>query len=53
MSTPWPHAPKRPSTRVLHGDPVDDPWHWMRDHEDPDLVAYLAAERAAYDEAIA
>ena len=53
MSTPWPQAPKRPFTRVLHAEAVDDPWQWMRDHQDPDLAAYLAAERAAYDDAIA
>lgn len=53
MSTRWPQAPKRPHTRVLHSEGVQDPWHWMRDHEDPALVAYLAAERTAYEEAIA
>jgi oligopeptidase B len=53
VSAASPRAPKRPFVRTLHGESVEDPWHWMRDHEDPDLVAYLSAERAAYDVATA
>ncbi|MBK6885653.1 MAG: hypothetical protein IPH03_03810 [Tetrasphaera sp.] len=53
MSAASPRAPKRPFVRTLHGESVEDLWHWMRDHEDPDLVAYLSAERAAYDVATA
>jgi oligopeptidase B len=35
---------------VLHGTLVDDPFAWMRHTEDPDLIAYLAAENAWVDE---
>ena len=48
-----PIAPRRPHVRELHGDVVDDPWFWMRDHEDPELLAYLEAERAYYEAATA
>jgi oligopeptidase B len=30
--------------------PVDDPWAWLRDRDDPDTVAYLAAENQYSDE---
>jgi oligopeptidase B len=46
-----PNVARRPHTRDLHGQRVDDPWYWMRDHDDPDLLAYLDAERAYYDAA--
>lgn len=41
-----PVAPRRPHLRTLFGDPVEDPYFWMRDREDPELLAYLAAENA-------
>lgn len=41
-----PDAPRRPFTRVHHGDVVEDPYHWMADKADPEFVAYLAAENA-------
>ena len=34
------HAWDRPT------GPVDDPWAWLRDRDDPDTVAYLEAENA-------
>ncbi len=37
----------------MHGDHVEDPWFWMRDHDDPELLDYLAAERSYYEEATA
>jgi oligopeptidase B len=39
-----PVAPRRSSLRVHHGDTFDDPYAWMRDKSDPELLAYLAAE---------
>lgn len=44
-----PVAPTRPFTRSYHGDAVEDPYAWMRDVEDPDLLAYLRAENAYAD----
>ncbi len=41
-----PTAPRRPHTREVHGDRVTDPYAWMRDKDDPALLAYLAAENA-------
>ncbi|HEY4315508.1 MAG TPA: oligopeptidase B, partial [Actinomycetes bacterium] len=48
-----PRAPRRPASRVLHGTLVDDPFAWMRRTEDPDLIAYLAAENAWVDDGTA
>ena len=41
-----PDAPQRPFTRTVHGDVVEDPYRWMADKADPDLLAYLDAENA-------
>ncbi len=43
-------AARRPVARVLHGETVLDDYAWMRDRADPELLAYLASERAHYDE---
>ena len=56
MSTPDnplpdpPLAPQRPHTVTAHGDARPDPWHWLREQDDPDTLAYLRAENA-YTEA--
>jgi len=44
-----PSAPRIPSVRDLHGTAENDDYAWMRDHDDPALREYLAAERAYYD----
>src|SRR5262252_8460706 len=44
MSSPCPVAPARPDKAA------PDPYAWMRDAGDPALLAYLAAERAYYDQ---
>src|SRR5215470_15374448 len=44
MSSSPPIAPARPDK------PGADPYAWMRDAGDPALLAYLAAERAYYDQ---
>jgi oligopeptidase B len=44
-------APKRPHVHSLHGDDRMDEYYWMRDRNDPAVIAYLEAENA-YTEAI-
>ena len=44
--TSAPDAPQRPFTRTVHGDEVADPYRWMADKTDPELLAYLEAENA-------
>ncbi|MEN8234319.1 MAG: S9 family peptidase [Actinomycetota bacterium] len=45
-----PIADRRPTERTLHGDTVVDDYAWMKDRNDPDVIAYLEAENA-YTEA--
>jgi oligopeptidase B len=41
-----PVAPARP-TRLVHGRDVRiDPWFWLRDRDDPEVLAHLEAENA-------
>lgn len=44
MSLLPPEWPKRPETLEIHGDRRVDPWYWIRDHDDPDVLSTLAAE---------
>ncbi len=46
-----PHAPRHPETRSHHGRTFLDPYAWMRDKDDPQLLALLESENA-YAEAI-
>ncbi len=41
-----PVAPRRPSVRSHHGDEVVDDYDWLRDKDDPAVVAHLEAENA-------
>ena len=41
-----PLAPRRPHTVSTHGDDRPDPWHWLRDRDDPATMEYLRAENA-------
>lgn len=41
-----PTAPRRPHVREHHGDLVEDPYAWMKDLEDPELLTHLEAENA-------
>jgi oligopeptidase B len=41
-----PSARKQPVTRTHHGDTVTDPYEWLRDGEDPAVLAHLRAENA-------
>lgn len=48
--TPAPTAPPRaeprPTELVAHGDRRVDPWYWLRDRDDPAVMALLRAENA-------
>ena len=39
-----PRAPQRPTTLEHDGRERVDPWYWLRDRDDPDVLAYLKAE---------
>lgn len=45
MNTP-PIAPVRPHRHTNHGDTRIDDYHWLRDRENPEVIAYLEAENA-------
>lgn len=40
---------RRPTERTFHGDTVVDPYEWMRDKTDPEVIAHLEAENAYAD----
>lgn len=44
-----PRPPHRPTQRLAHGDAVTDPYEWMRDKTDPEVIAHLEAENAYAD----
>jgi oligopeptidase B len=44
-----PKARRVEQTRQIHGDRRIDGYGWLRDVDDPDVLAYLAAERSFYD----
>lgn len=41
-----PVAPRKPHVHTEHGVVRDDPWHWLKDRDDPDTLAYIEAEEA-------
>lgn len=44
-----PQAPKsvqKPHVHEAHGHQRNDPYHWMRDRENPEVIAHLEAENA-------
>ena len=45
MANP-PIAPRRPHVVTAHGDGREDPWYWLRERDDTDVLAYLEAENA-------
>ena len=50
--TPTPPAPARRETlHTLHGHSRTDAYAWLRDTEDPEVMAHLAAERSYYESA--
>jgi oligopeptidase B len=46
-----PSAPQKEHVNLWHGEKVSDPWFWLREKANPDVVAYLNAENA-YTEAM-
>jgi oligopeptidase B len=53
-----PGAEQRPYSYTRHGVTIDDPWHWLRDQnypdvQDSDVIAYLKAENAYFEAAMA
>ncbi len=54
MSLPEPPtAKRRPHTLSAHGHSRHDPYYWLRNKDDPEVVAYLAAENAYADAVMA
>ncbi len=41
-----PVAARRPTVREHHGDRFVDPYEWLRDKDDPEVIDYLEAENA-------
>lgn len=54
LSNP-PIAERRLGTRVrdIHGEHFDDPWDWLREKDNPEVIAYLEAENAWTDQVCA
>ncbi|HUX05176.1 MAG TPA: S9 family peptidase [Acidimicrobiales bacterium] len=52
MPTP-PSIPKRPHQLTIHGDTRSDPYYWLMDREDPEVLAHLRAENDYLAEALA
>ncbi len=52
MTTP-PRAAQRPHVVSAHGDDREDPWFWLRDRDDPEVLAYLEAENAYVEQEMA
>ena len=52
MSQP-PAAERRPHVHTEHGVARPDPYHWLKDREDPATIAYLEAENAHTEAALA
>ena len=51
MSSPeFPFAAVRPTERTHHGDTFVDDYEWLRDKENPEVIAHLEAENS-YTEA--
>lgn len=48
-----PIAARRPVAREHHGNTFEDPWQWLRNPEDPEVVAHLEAENAWTEERLA
>jgi oligopeptidase B len=41
-----PTAPRRPQARTHHGEVFEDPYEWLRDKDNPEVIAYLEAENS-------
>ena len=54
---PPPSAEQRPYSYVVHGETIDDPWHWLRDPKYPEVddaavLDYLKGENAYFEAAM-
>ncbi|MGQ0743340.1 MAG: S9 family peptidase [Acidimicrobiales bacterium] len=50
---PAPQAPRRPHSLTAHDDTRIDDWYWLRNREDPEVIAHLEAENAYLEEMLA
>jgi oligopeptidase B len=50
---PPPAAPRHPTVHTQFGDERTDDYAWLRNREDPEVLAYLEAENAYADQALA
>jgi len=41
-----PSVPRHPTSRSVHGRTLEDPYEWLRDDENPAVIAHLEAENA-------
>jgi oligopeptidase B len=48
-----PLARKKSHERSLHGDSTQDPWFWLREKSDPDVIAHIEAENRYADDILA
>jgi oligopeptidase B len=48
-----PRAARRPRVLKAHGDKRVDPYYWLRDKDNPEVIAYLEAENSYADAAMA
>ena len=48
-----PAASRRPHSLVTHGDERIDDWYWLREKDNPDVIAHLEAENEFTDSALA
>ncbi len=48
-----PSARREPHVLTAHGDDRRDDWYWLRDRDDPEVIAYLEAENAYADTMLA
>lgn len=44
-----PIAGQRPYSFTHHGITLQDPWRWLEDEDDPEVLAYLRAENSYYN----
>jgi oligopeptidase B len=48
-----PSAQRRPTELTAHGDTRVDDWYWLRDRDNPEVIAYLEAENDWTEQATA
>ena len=48
-----PSAPRKPHPLITHGDERIDDWYWLREKDNPDVIAHLEAENEYTQAALA